>query len=98
MPSSTDAIRAAWTTVGIGKAGTNYGSYSNPMFDALFDSASWAPDSLARSAYSRAYAVINEDAPAVWLYEPRKLIGVHKRVRTARMRPDAWWFDLADWH
>jgi peptide/nickel transport system substrate-binding protein len=98
MPSSTDAIRAAWTTAGIGNAGTNYGSYSNPAFDALIDSAFWAPDSVTRRAYTKAYAVINEDAPAVWLYEPRKLIGVHKRVRMAQTRPDAWWFDLADWH
>jgi peptide/nickel transport system substrate-binding protein len=98
MPSSTDAVRASWTTAGIGKGGTNYSSYSSPSFDALFDSALWAPDSSARAAYSRAYAVINEDAPAVWLYEPRKLIGLHRRVRTAPMRPDAWWFDLADWY
>lgn len=98
MPSSTDAIRAAWTTAGIGKGGTNYSRYSNPSFDALFDSALWAPDSTARLAYRKAYAVINEDAPAVWLYEPRRLIGLHKRVRTAQLRPDAWWFDLADWY
>jgi len=98
MPSSTDAIRASWTTAGIGKGGTNYSSYSNPAFDALLDSAFWAPDSRERAAYTKAYAVINEDAPAVWLYEPRKLIGLHKRIRTTRMRPDAWWFDLADWY
>lgn len=98
MPSSTDAVRASWTTVGIGKGGTNFSSYSNPSFDALFDSALWSPDSASRAAYSKAYAVINEDAPAVWLYEPRKLIGLHKRLRPARMRPDAWWFDLADWY
>jgi hypothetical protein len=34
----------------------------------------------------------------VWLYEPRKIIGIHRRIRTAAMRPDAWWFSLADWH
>lgn len=98
MPSSTDALRGAWSSSGIGKNGGNFSSYSNPRFDALLDSALWAPTATAPEAFNRAYAVINEDAPAVWLYEPRKIIGLHKRVRTALMRPDAWWFDLADWY
>jgi peptide/nickel transport system substrate-binding protein len=98
MPSSVDAIRAAWTTAGIGAGGTNFGGYSNPRFDALLDSALWADPRIAREVFTRAYSVINDDAPAVWLYEPRKIIGLHKRLRTASTRPDAWWFDLADWH
>src|SRR3954469_4723609 len=98
MPSSPDAIRAAWTTAGIGAGGTNFGGYSNPRFDALLDSALWAPAATARDAFTRAYSIINEDAPAVWLYEPRAIIGLHRRLRTATTRPDAWWFDLADWY
>jgi len=98
MPSSPDAIRAAWTTGGIGKNGTNFGSYTNPEFDALLDSALWAPPDSERAVFSRAYRVINEDAPAIWLYEPRRIIGINRRVRTGQMRPDAWWFDLADWY
>lgn len=98
MPSSTDAIRAAWTTSGIGESGTNFGSYSDPQFDALLDSALWAPAVSERAAFTRAFRVINEDAPAIWLYEPRRILGIHRRIRTAAMRPDAWWFDLADWY
>jgi peptide/nickel transport system substrate-binding protein len=98
MPSSPDALRGAWTTAGIGRNGTNYGGYSNPRFDALLDSALWASPARERDAFTRAYSVINDDAPAVWLYEPRKIIGLHKRLHTAPMRPDAWWFDLADWY
>jgi peptide/nickel transport system substrate-binding protein len=98
MPSSADAVRSAWTTSGIGKSGTNFGSYSNPEFDARLDSALWAPPDSERAAFSRAFRVINEDAPAVWLYEPRRIIGLDRRVRPAAMRPDAWWFDLADWY
>jgi peptide/nickel transport system substrate-binding protein len=97
MPSSPDAIRNAWTTAGIGAGGTNFGGYSNPRFDALVDTALWAPPEGAREAFARAYSVINDDAPAVWLYEPRKIIGIHRRLKTAVTRPDAWWFDLADW-
>jgi peptide/nickel transport system substrate-binding protein len=98
MPSSPDALRAAWSSAGIGGSGTNFGGYSNPRFDALLDSALWAPPAGAREAFTRAYSVINDDAPAVWLYEPRKIIGLDRRLRTAATRPDAWWFDLADWY
>jgi peptide/nickel transport system substrate-binding protein len=97
MPSSLDAIKGGWTTSAIGRNGLNYGSYSNPTFDALLDTALAASPADAREKFTRAYAVINEDAPAVWLYEPRKIIGIHRRFRTASMRPDAWWFSLADW-
>jgi peptide/nickel transport system substrate-binding protein len=98
MASSPDGMRDAWTTRGIGKNGVNYGSYSNPRFDTLLDTALWADSATAREKFTRAFAVINDDAPAVWLYEPRKIIGIHRRIRTTKMRPDAWWFDLADWY
>ena len=98
MPSSPDGMRDAWTSHGIGKQGVNYGSYSNPRFDALLDSALRADPAHAREKFTAAFAVINDDAPAVWLYEPRKIIGIHRRIRTTEMRPDAWWFDLADWY
>jgi peptide/nickel transport system substrate-binding protein len=88
----------AWTSQGIGNHGVNYGSYSNPRFDALLDSALKADPSVAREKFTKAFAVINDDAPAVWLYEPRKIIGVNRRIRTTKMRPDAWWFDLAEWY
>jgi ABC-type dipeptide transport system, periplasmic component len=98
MGSSPDGIKGAWTTQGIGSHGVNYGSYSNPVFDALLDSALKADPAVAREKFTRAFAVINDDAPAVWLYEPRKIVGVNKRIRTTKMRPDAWWFDLAEWY
>src|SRR4029077_5999123 len=98
MSSSPDGMRGAWTTNGIGKNGVNYGSYSNSRFDALLDTALWADSATAREKFTRALAVINDDAPSVWLYEPRKIIGIHRRIRTTKMRPDAWWFDLADWY
>lgn len=98
MPSSPDATRDAWTTTGIGKNGVNYGYYSNPRFDALLDSALTSDPARARAKFSAAYSVINDDAPAVWLYEPRKIIGINGRFKLARTRPDSWWFSLADWY
>ena len=98
MASTPDDMKSAWTTSGIGKNGLNYGSYTNPIFDALLDSALASDPADARAKFTRAFSVINEDAPAVWLYEPRKIIGLHRRIRTTVMRPDAWWLDLANWH
>ena len=97
MPSSPDATRDAWSSTGIGKNGVNYGAYTNPRFDALLDSALSSDAAHARNKFSAAYEVINEDAPAVWLAEPRKILGIHSRIRTSQIRPDAWWFSLADW-
>jgi len=98
MPSSPDAIRDAWTSSGVGKNGVNYGHYVNPRFDALLDSALLSDPAQARGRFTAAYSVINDDAPAVWLYEPRKIIGVNRRLQMAQMRPDSWWFSLSDWH
>ena len=47
--------------------------------------------------YKRAYRILVEDAPAIWLYELRNAQGVSKRIRPTGMRPDAWWANLADW-
>jgi peptide/nickel transport system substrate-binding protein len=98
MGASPDGIVGAWSSQGIGSHGVNYGSYRNPRFDALLDSALKADPSVAREKFTKAMAVINEDAPAVWLLEPRKIVGVNRRIRTAKMRPNAWWFDLAEWY
>jgi len=98
MASTPDGIKGTWGTSGIGKKGLNYGSYSNPLFDALLDSALASGPVEARDRFTRAFRVINDDAPAVWLYEPRKIIAVHRRIRTTVIRPDAWWLDLANWH
>jgi peptide/nickel transport system substrate-binding protein len=78
MQSSPDGIKGAWGTEGIGSHGVNYGSYSNPRFDALLDSALDAEPSAAREKFTKAIAVINDDAPAVWLYEPRKIVAVNR--------------------
>jgi peptide/nickel transport system substrate-binding protein len=98
LGSSLDGTKQGWTSAGQGANGLNYGSYSNPVFDAQLDTALRSEQSQAKVAFTRAYATINGDVPAVWLYEPKTVIGVHARVRTPRMRPDAWWIGLADWY
>jgi peptide/nickel transport system substrate-binding protein len=95
--ASPDGTWDAWSSKGFVPNGSNYGHYDNPAFDASLDTALKADSARAREAFSRAYAIINEDAPGVWLYEARKIIGIHRRIHTNVMRPDAWWFSLADW-
>ena len=98
LGTSPDGTRQAWSTAGADKDGVNYGSYENPTFDAQLDSALRADPERAREKFTLAYATINQDAAAVWLYEPRTVIGLHRRLRTGWMRPDAWWADLGDWY
>ena len=94
---SPSAARQDWATAGI-KGGNNTGSYSNPVFDALVDSAVAVYDPAERNRLFRsAYRIINDDAPAIWLAEPRALVGVQRRIRVVGLRADAWWQHIADW-
>ncbi|HEX6575552.1 MAG TPA: peptide ABC transporter substrate-binding protein [Gemmatimonadaceae bacterium] len=94
---SPGGIRQTWGSGGI-DGGSNYGSYRNASFDAHVDSALSA-STLAgrRDHFTKAYQIINDDAAAVWLAEPKRVMAVHKRIQTVGMRPDAWWANIADW-
>jgi len=94
-PSS---VREEWASSEIKRGGYNATSYRSPAFDAVIDSAVKEMNP-ARSAalYRRAYRILTDDAPAMWLYELRNAHGVSKRIHPVGIRPDAWWADLADW-
>jgi peptide/nickel transport system substrate-binding protein len=95
---SVSGFKQSWSTAGIAKNGSNFGSYSNPTFDALLDSATSTFDPTRAKAYARrAVETMNEDAPAIWLYEPPTIAGIHKRIRTAHLRADGFWAGMADW-
>jgi peptide/nickel transport system substrate-binding protein len=95
---SPGAVRGSWGTVASRSTGNNFGSYENPVFDAYVDSAVNSFDLARRRQYStKAYATIIGDAPAIWLAEPKQIIGYHSRLQLANTRPDAWWAHLADW-
>jgi ABC-type transport system substrate-binding protein len=91
-------VREEWASSEIRKGGYNATSYRNPVFDAVIDSAV-REMSPARSVelYRRAYRILTDDAPAMWLYELRNVQGASKRLTTTGIRPDAWWAHLADW-
>lgn len=92
------AVREEWTSSQTGPGGFNIVSYGNAAFDATVDSAAREFDP-ARSVplYRRAYRILVDDAPAVWLYEPRGVFGVGPRIQVFGIRPDAWWANIADW-
>ena len=95
---SPSGFKQSWTTAGIAKDGSNFPSYSNPVVDALLDSASATFDPARTRSYARrAFETIIEDAPGIWLYQPPTVAGIHKRIRTSAMRADGYLSGLADW-
>ena len=94
-PSS---VREEWASSEIKPGGYNAVSYRNPQFDAVIDSAT-REASPARSVdqYRRAYRILSEDAPVLWLYELRNVYGISSRIRPVGLRDDAWWRSLDQW-
>ncbi len=94
-PSS---VREEWASSEAKKGGYNETSYKSPAFDATIDSAATEMNpSRSVDLYHRAYRILVNDAPAMWIYEPRNVQGASKRIEPVGIRPDAWWADLADW-
>ncbi|MDH3495591.1 MAG: ABC transporter substrate-binding protein [Gemmatimonadota bacterium] len=93
---SPTGLRELWGSHGIG--GSNYGAYASPVFDSLVARASATADpGSARTLWHEAIGVINRDAPAVWLFSPQAVAGVHRRIGNVTIRPDEWWGTLWTW-
>jgi ABC-type transport system substrate-binding protein len=95
---SPRGVREFWGSPGSGRGAQNWGRWSNATFDAHVDSALAATSTAAvRAQFRVAYQAAIDDAPAIWLYEPRMFAGVHRRLNVGTLRPDAWWSGVADW-
>jgi peptide/nickel transport system substrate-binding protein len=95
---SVSGFKQTWSTAGINKDGSNFTAYSNPMVDALLDSATTTFDAARTRAYARrAFETIIEDAPAVWLYQTPTIMGVSRRIRTTNLRADEYWASMDEW-
>ncbi|AHG91258.1 ABC-type transporter, periplasmic subunit [Gemmatirosa kalamazoonensis] len=96
---SPSTVRQSWGSAAANAPGSpNVAGYASRAFDALIDSAALAFDpAQQKQLYARAYDTLTDDAPAVWIYELRNFAGVHRRVRPAGVRADAWWAALGDW-
>ena len=97
---SPGGIRESWGSAAAHTEGSkNFGDYANATFDSEVDSALGASTRpVARELYSHAFRTLINDAPAIWLFEPRNMVGVAKRFHVAALRADAWWAHLADWY
>jgi peptide/nickel transport system substrate-binding protein len=87
-------LSQTWASRGV----SNAGRYANPTFDALLDSAltTFAPTA-SRRYWAQAFQQIVNDVPAVWLYEQRSPVAIHRRFITTPLRADGWYAGLADW-
>lgn len=96
---SPAGVRGSWSSAGIANgAGPNYGEYSSPHFDAEVDSAASSMSSgAAKAHYRAAYQVIVDDAPAIWLVEPKAIAGYGSRLQVGALRADGWWLTLPSW-
>jgi peptide/nickel transport system substrate-binding protein len=76
----------------------NAGSWSNATFDAHIDTALTAMTPAAvRAHFKVAYQTAIDDPPALWLYEPKLVPGMSKRLVTGPFRVDAWWQSIPGW-
>lgn len=90
--------RDSWSAAAAGNGGNNVGAYRSTAFDAEVDTAlSAMSPSEMKAHFVTAWRIITDDAPAIWLAEPRRAIAIHSRFVTAGFRPDAWWSGIAQW-
>lgn len=94
----SSAVAQNWSSATAVPGGPNISRYASREFDAHLDSArtTYDPDA-ARAHFKQAFTILNNDAPAIWIYELRSAVGINKRIRPATLRPDAWWAHLDRW-
>ena len=96
-PTPTSSIAQTWTREGIGRS--NYLRYVNPAFDGLVERASAGAGRRAamQRTWRQAIELLNQDAPAVFLFAPQSVAAVHRRVADVTIRPDSWLALLRTW-
>ncbi len=99
LDPSPRVLRRVWGRGESGGPGAyNYGDYASPAFDDALDRALAAPTPAGAAPwFHRAYQTVIDDAPAVWLFDPRPVLTVARRLRVEGLRPDAWWAGMARW-
>jgi peptide/nickel transport system substrate-binding protein len=87
-------LRQSWRSDGP----SNDGRYASAAFDAQVDSALGAFDpATGRRHMVAAMRQAAADVPALFLFEPRVLLGVHRRLRTPSLPATGWVHRLAAW-
>src|SRR6266516_2821616 len=96
-PTPSSGSPESWTRAGFGRS--NYGRYENPAFERLVDRAvaSAASRDEAKRTWRAAIEILNQDAPALFLFATENVAAVHKRVADVRIRPDSWLALVRTW-
>ena len=95
-PTPSSGITQTWTQGGIGQS--NYLRYASPSFDHLVEQASTTFDrKAAQRDWRAAMELINQDAPAIFLFAVQNVAAVHRRVENVTIRPDSWWALVRTW-
>jgi len=77
---------------------SNYLHYVNPAFDRAVDQArSVFNFPLARRQWRAALDMLNQDAPAVFLFATTNVAAVHGRIENVTIHPDSWWATVRTW-
>lgn len=92
-PSPTGLVQS-WSCGGRG--GSNVGQYCNARIDSLLGAAAIGrTDPLP--LYREVIRLIQEDAPAVFLFTVSNATAVHTRFQNVQFRPEAWWSLIWKW-
>jgi peptide/nickel transport system substrate-binding protein len=96
-PTPTSGIPQSWTRAGFGRS--NYSRYENPAFERLVDHAveTAANRADAKRTWRAAIELLNQDAPAIFLFAPGNVAAVDRRVAGVTIRPDSWLALLDTW-
>ncbi|MBX3133844.1 MAG: peptide ABC transporter substrate-binding protein [Gemmatimonadaceae bacterium] len=96
---SASGIRSTWgSSSRPGWGSLNDGRYESADFDAAVEAGLNAMDrATAKAELARAYRILAEDAAAMFLYEPRTVAAVHRRLNVPAWRADGWWRNLHEW-
>jgi peptide/nickel transport system substrate-binding protein len=94
MDPSPSGIVQSWSCAG--RAGSNVGWFCNPGLDSLIERAIFSTGGGIRH-WQQAYALLQADAPAVFLASPANAFAIHSRFRNVVIRPESFYGDLWRW-
>lgn len=98
LDPSPSGIRDQWYSATPRTRRANYQLYGNPVVDAVIDSAMREVNpARSRAHFRKAYQLILDDAPAVWLYENRSFMALHGRIVPVLEGANTWWRKLRLW-
>lgn len=91
-PSPTGLVQS-WSCEG--RAATNVAHYCNPRVDSLLAAAADRADPLP--LYRQVLRIVDEDAPAVFMFTVTNATAIHQRFANVQFRPESWWSLLWKW-